>query len=122
MLTARELSEARADVLETLVDTGVIQRASGTVDSYGNAKQVWAASGTVACRLDPYSPWRDMRGTVAGRESTRAYLQLTLAWDADLVEGDRIVFGSDTLELVELWGIHSDRIVTRGLLAKIEGA
>lgn len=123
MITARELDQARLDVAETLVSTCRIERASGSVTSAGIARQTWGtAVGTALCRIDPYNRGRDSRGVVAVRESSKAWFQATFEWDVDLVEGDRVVFGSDTLELVELQGVHSDRIVTRAVLAKIEGA
>ncbi len=119
MLTDRELMMARSDVAEALVSTCVIERYAGSVDAYGIDKQTWSAHGTVACRIDPLSQ-RDSQGMVAGREAGRSYQRLTLAWNADVQEGDRIVFGSETLELVELQNIHDDRIVTRAILAKVE--
>lgn len=122
MLSSRELTEARADVLETLTDTCEIQRATEAVSSAGDVSQTWATVNDAAlCRIDPETR-RDNDGVIAGREATRARFQATFEWDEDIREGDRVVFGSDTLELIELHSIHSARIVTRAVLAKIEGA
>lgn len=122
MLSSRELTEARADVTETLTDTCAIQRATESVSSAGLVTQAWGTVNAVAlCRIDPETR-RDNAGVVAGREATRTRFQATFVWDEDIAEGDRVVYGDDTLELIELHGIHSARIVTRAVLAKIEGA
>lgn len=122
MLTTRELSQARTDVTETLVSTCRIERKTESVGTGRIVTETWGtAVASAACRIDPVK-LRDNDGMVAGREASRARFQATFAWDVDLQEGDRVVFGSDTLELLELHGIHSDRIVTRATLAKIQGA
>lgn len=122
MLTARELSQLRADVLETLVATCTILRPTASVDSAGIASESWGTAGTaVLCRIDPERQ-RDPAGMVAGREAMRTYFVGTFEWDADIAEGDRVVVAGDTLELLQLYDIHSDRAVTRARLAKIQGS
>jgi len=122
MLSSRELREARSDVLETLTDTCEIQRATESVSSAGIVSQTWAAIKDEAlCRIDPETR-RDNQGVIAGREASRARFQATFEWDEDIIEGDRVIYEGETLELIELHGIHSARIVTRAVLAKIEGA
>lgn len=123
MLTTRELTDARADVQETLVSASRIERATNGVNSAGVVSQTWGtAVGTAACRIDPWTNRGDLDGVVAAREATRQYYQGTFEWDEDIALGDRVVFGSDTLEIVQLFDDHSARIVTRALLAKIEGS
>lgn len=122
-LTSDELTAARADILETLFDSCNILRPSTSVDSHYFADESTAGTvGTaVACRVDPYTNRTDNVGMVAGRESNRAYFMLTLPWNATIDDGDRVVFGSDTLQVLQLFNVHSDRLVTRALCAKVAG-
>lgn len=124
MLTSAELTAARADVLETLPDTCNILRPSTSTDSHYFADET-ANAGTVgtavACRLDPYTNRTDNQGMVAGREANRAYFMLTLPYDATIDDGDRVVVGADMLQILQLYSVHSDRIVTRVLCAKVAG-
>lgn len=119
MLTLRELAQARSDVLTTLTDTCTIQRAVEVTDNYGHTAKTWAtaASGSL-CRFDPFAR-QDGSGQVAMQEQGRAWYQLTLAWDTDLRDGDRVAYGGDTYEVLQLHDDHSARIVRRAVLAKV---
>jgi len=123
MLTANELTQLRNDVIETLPGTAVIKRAVTSVSDAGVPVQAFAAVGTVLCRVDPVPRSMDVRrGVLAEREATTTYFQLTVKWDADIVEGDQVVFASETLEITSLNDIQDDRIVKRAVVARIEGA
>lgn len=122
MLTDRELTQLRADMVELLPGTAVISRYTSSVDSAGVAAQTFAAVGTVICRVDPASGNDVRRGVLAGREATTTFFQLTLEWDADIAEGDRVTFGGETMEITLLHDLHEKRAVRRALLARIEGA
>lgn len=120
MLTDAELTQLRADVLETLVSTCAIYRPSSSVDSHYFAGETnGAAVATVACRLDPFTARNDIQGMLAGREANRAYFQLTVPWDADLRDGDHVTISGESLEVLQLFDIHSDRIVKRALVVKV---
>lgn len=121
MLTARELADLRADMVELMPGTAVIERPTETVDNAGIPKQSWAAVGTVICRVDP-AYRMDSRGVVADREAARVYFTMTVPWDANIAEGDRVVVSGDTLEIVQLYDIHEMRVSKRAQLARIEGA
>jgi hypothetical protein len=117
MLTAAELSALRTDVLETLPDTCVILRATAT-NSNGYPSEAWGtAVASAACRLDPVR--QQDAGVIADREAGVTYWQLTLAYDADVADGDRIVHSSVTYEVQQLHGTHSNRIVKRATVAKV---
>jgi len=123
MLTDRELTQLRADLVETLVSTCRIERPTAGVDGDGLTSESWGtAAASALCRIDPERRRTENTGVVAGREASRAYFVGTFAWDADIAEGDRVIFEGTTLELLELHDIHSDRAVTRARLAKIQGA
>jgi hypothetical protein len=123
MLTSDELTAARADVLETLPDTCTILRPSTSVDSHYFADESSAGTiGTaVACRLDPFTQRNDASGMVAAREANRAYFMLTLPWNATIDDGDRVVTNGETLQVLQLFNVHSLRLVTRVLCAKVAG-
>lgn len=119
MLTSRELTQARSDVLVTLTDTCAIQRATEAVDAYGYTAKTWTtAASAVLCRFDPFAR-QDGAGQIAMQEQGRAWYQLTLAWDTDLRDGDRVAYGGDTYEVLQLHDDHSARIVRRAMLVKV---
>lgn len=119
MLTSRELDQARADVLETLTDTCTIQRATESTDAYGHTAKTWtAAASGAACRMDPFQR-TDPTGQIAMQEQGRAWYRLTLEWDADLRDGDRIAYADDIYEVTQLHDDHSARIVRRAIVAKV---
>lgn len=118
MLTTRELSDLRADVLETLISTCTVQRVT-TTNNKGKVSETWTAVETdIVCRVDPYQR-QDSAGVVADQEQGRAWFRLTLPWDADIGDGDRVIYGGETYELVQLHATHSGHIVTRAIIAKL---
>lgn len=122
MLTDRELTQLRADVVETLVSTCRIERPTTSVDGAGIPGESWGtAVASASCRIDPEKR-REASGVVAGREAARSYFVGTFEWDADIAEGDHVIFEGDTLELLELHDTHSDRAVKRARLARIQGS
>lgn len=119
MLNTNELAALRTDILATLPDTCTIQRASITTNSAGHSAQTWAASSSgVACRIDPYQR-QDSTGMVGQQEKQRAWYRLTVPYDTDLQDGDRIIYSSDTYEVIQLHDDHSLRAVRRAVIAKL---
>lgn len=122
MLTSDELAAMRADVRELLPDTCTIRRATMTLAADGSISETWSDAVVGAlCRIDP-TTYRDERGVIAERESTRNRYIISVEWNADLRDGDRIVAGGVTYEVTNL---HSDatlRLVKRAFLSKLQGA
>ncbi len=119
MLTSTELDQLRADALLTLPDVCAILRPSATTDADGDSASTWGtAVASIACRFDPFR-WRDWRGLVAEREVNRTYYVLTLPYDADLRDGDRVLIAEQPLEVMQLFDLHSDRILLRAYVARI---
>ncbi len=121
MMDDADLAQLRVDVLIMLPDTATIQRATESVDGYGNVSLAWVTVDTASCRIDPFKQ-RDSEGIVALREANKAWYQLTLEYDANIAMGDRLVIGGDIYELVSVHDDHSLRITRRGIVAKIQGA
>ena len=122
MLTSRELSQLRNDVLETLPDTCRIERPT-VVQSHGYTSNTWGtAVASTSCRIDPDTSRQDVE-VVAGREGSISRYILTLIWNVDVQEGDRIVMLTDNknYQLTELHEAHSDRIVRRARVSQIRG-
>ena len=120
MLSDRELAALRADVLGLLPDTCVIQRATTTTNSAGAWTETYSAAGTVVCRLDPFKMATGEQ-VIAAQERGRAWYQLSVPWDADLRDGDRVTVSSVTYELVQVHDDHSHRLVRRAIVSKLGG-
>jgi hypothetical protein len=127
MLTADELNQLRADVMETMPGTAVIKRlpsASATPDTSGFIDtENFVAIGTVVCRLDPADQNDMLRGVInqGSREAMKVFFVLTVPWNTNIDAGDRLVVAGKNYELKSLHEEHSMRAVTRGVVAWIEG-
>lgn len=120
MLTDTELTQLRADILETLPDTCVIRRGTVAANDYGYPDATWGTAGTVICRVDPYTNKSDSRGVVGVQEASRNYRLLTVEWNADIQPADRVTFGSETYEVLELFDDHSLRAVRRANVVRVD--
>jgi head-tail adaptor len=121
MLTDAELAQLRSDIGELLPDTCQIQRSTDTTDDHGNVSEGWTTVATTSCRLDPFFRMASPN-PVAAQEKMRNSYRLTIPYDADLRDGDRVLVGGDVYELVELHDDHSDRAVRWGMVTKLQGA
>jgi hypothetical protein len=121
MLSQAELDALRADIETlTLPGTAIIQRATEANDGYGEAVKTWAAVGTVVCRIDPIGSMRTSGGNlIALQEKGKAYYQFSTIWDADMNDGDRVVSGGLTYELIQLHENHDLRAVKRAILVRV---
>lgn len=120
MLSADELADLRAEVLGLLPDQAVILRPEGTVTASGAWSETYSAAGTVAARIDPFKMTQGDR-VIAAQERGRAWYQLSVPWDADLRDGDRVTVSSVTYELVQVHDDHSQRLVRRAIVSKLGG-
>lgn len=120
MLSAAELAGLRAEVRGLLPDTAVISRATTTTNSSGAWSETYSAAGTVVCRLDPFKMATGEQ-VIAAQERGRAWYQLSVPWDADLRDGDRVTVSSVTYELVQVHDDHSQRLVRRAIVSKLGG-
>ena len=126
MLTAGELSQLRSDVDELLPDTCIIRRYTlAAPDARGFSDPSHVAVGTIVCRVDPFNKQRDsnLLGTDFGsfRIASRSWYMLTLKHDADIEDADNIDFNSKIYEVLRVFDDHSNRIVKRVLIVRLEG-
>ncbi len=117
MLTDGELADLRADVLALLPVTVTISRASESTNDYGEAVKTWATSSTVAGRVDPLGQ-RERERVVADQEKGLSYYQITVAYDADLRDGDRVIAEGVTYEVKTLHANHSLRATRRAIAVR----
>jgi head-tail adaptor len=111
-LTAAELRQLQSALEDLLPDTCRIERPT-TTNTYGSTSQTWGtAVASVACRLDPDNV-QSQTGEVALRETGIARYTVTLPYDADVRDDDRLVHNSSTYNIVTLYDLHSARSVRR---------
>ena len=119
MLSANELADLRATMLDLLPSTCDIQYATVTTNDYGNTSETWANAATaVACRIDPYSR-QDNSGLSSLREANTLYFQITLPYNANIQNGDRIIYSGGTVEVLQLHKVHSQNAVIRAIGAQV---
>jgi head-tail adaptor len=119
MLTDAELDSLRDDIEAlTMPDTAVITRATyGTVESYGYGGTVtWSAVGTASARVDPVRRDNSRDEDIAGREAGVDYRQLTVPYDANIAQGDKVTVGGRTYDVRTVADDHSLRAVRRAIL------
>lgn len=119
MLSAAELAELRSTMLDLLPSTCDIQYSTATTNDYGNTTHTWLNAATaVMCRVDPFNR-QDSSGVFADREANTLYFQITLPYNANIQNGDRIIYSGGTVEVLQLYSNHSQNTVIRALGAMV---
>lgn len=120
LLNAAELAQLRADIADLLPDTCRVER--GTISKNGpyDVKAWGTAITSTACRFDPDS-LRNAADLVADREAGIARYIVTMNYDVDLRDGDRIVYSGGTYEITELHTEHSLNGAVRARVSMIAG-
>lgn len=118
MLTAAELNRMREDVAPSLPDTLIVQRATHTADGVGGQTTVWAAAGTMACRVEPVSARGQGEEIAGSREAEPSEYVIHVAHDETVTADDRIVYQGETFEILEVidarsWDVHTRLRVVR---------
>lgn len=115
-LSDAELDALRDDMLGLLPDTCRIERPTYT-NTKGKLTETWGtAVASANCRVDPIR--QNVPSIVGNQEQGGARWQLTLEWDADILDGDRIVFNSKIYQVEQLHEDHSKRAVRRAILIR----
>lgn len=115
-LTSAELEALRADLERTLPDTCVIQAVTRTADGQGGWTEVWAASGTVSCRMDQNS---GNKGRQAAAVQDFATFTLTVPYDTGLTALQRVVHAGETYNVIGVTDTGSWLGVQRAQVARV---
>lgn len=118
-LSADELAGMRDDA-ETLLltQTCTIQTVSRASDGMGGFTETWNNTHTnVPCRLSPQGG----SGRVQGDQFTVVTgWVLDVAYDQAIAAGNRVVLGGDTFDVLEVRDDHTDRIVRRAAIKRLD--
>lgn len=119
-LGAGEIASIRSDAEELLQGDARILRRSSTRTPGGGSKETWTPdTGTVRCRIAPYSTSGGRSGgesapSSGDRVEDRLKAWITLPWDTELTDRDRIeVTGAGTYEVLAILPRVVDRFVLR---------
>jgi hypothetical protein len=121
-LSAAELAQMRADVVNMLPDTCDIQAKTEASDGAGGVTYTWSAvtdGAGVACRVDPLSG-RDELAVEISRETLAEAMRLTVAWDAPLDAGERVLIGGVAWEILSKDVAHSWRVSRRAVIGLVK--
>lgn len=122
MLTASELAQLRADVSELLPDTCRIERPT-TGNTNGYPTETWGtAVASAACRFDPETLRLPPKDALNDKETGVAYYKVTLTYNADVADGDRLIYSGGTYQVTQLYEAHSNRLVKHLRASIIRGA
>ena len=117
LLQAPEVAYMRAMQANALPDTVHIQRRTLVADKQGGFSQEWGiAYPNVPARLAFAS---GAERFAVGREDVQVQLMLTVSYDQSVEQADRILFGSDTLEVVSVTEPRSWDTAKRCQLRKV---
>lgn len=114
MLSAAELTAMRAVQVLALPATATIQRYTLQSDGMGNYDQVWAAVGTVACRVYPQNVRTMGENAASGAQvisETRWFV--TLPYGTTITAKDRLRIGSRTWEIYQVNNTESWQTAVR---------
>lgn len=118
LLSSRELAQLRVDLSDLLPDTCTILRPTAS-NSNGYAPETLGTAATsVLCRIDPNG--RGATEVVAGREGNVTDYILTLQYNENIQDGDKVVIGSTTYNVTQLFDNHSLNGVKRAWLSQIK--
>ncbi|MDP2950168.1 MAG: phage head closure protein [Chloroflexota bacterium] len=116
-LSSADLAYVRSQAAVALPDTITIERLTRADDGAGGQTETWTiAYADVPARL---SERTGREGIMAARESVEADWVLTLPYDQDITEADRIIHASLTYEVVFVNTGRSYDTVRRCFLARI---
>ncbi len=113
MLSNTELERMRETADQAMPDVAVVQRVAFASDGMGGLTQTWSTAATTVCRVDP--PGRNpLVSTLGERIANRQVFVVSLPEGTDVLDGDRIIVGSATYEVLGTLG-ESWEIVIRAV-------
>jgi hypothetical protein len=119
-LSPSELAQLRSDLTDLLPDTCRIERATITKSGAYDVETWGTAVASVACRVDPDN-LRQNEDIVGEREAGITRYIVTVPYNTDVQDGDRLVHGGNTYEITMLHDNHSARMARRLRVSQIRG-
>lgn len=99
MLTDAELALMRATQETSMPETVHVQRLTRVTDSAGGWSEVWATVATTEGRLAEEA-WKDAEQEIAGRTGAVYKVVITLPYDTELTEQDRLQIDSVQYQVI----------------------
>jgi head-tail adaptor len=116
-INASQLAYMRAQVLDTLPDTGTILTKSQSSDGQGGFTTSWAGTVPIDCRVDVANGREQTQG---GGYKSYQKTQLTLPYDASITTANRFAYGSNQYNVISVSGQdRSWNITVRAELEKV---
>ncbi len=120
LLDSDAVTALRAIAAESLGQTATVSRLTRTSNSRGGFTESYATAGTVACRLR----LRDRNGQdslQSDRIAPEAPFEVSLLYDADVLETDRLVIDGLTYEIRGPLQSIGPKVRKRGFVRRIDG-
>jgi head-tail adaptor len=117
VLSAAELAAMRSTAGDALPGTAVLHRSTQSTDALGGRTDLWAAYGTVTCRVSPSTSMSDGEEIYGGEWHNAMPYIITLPYGTDVTSSDRVVANGQTFEVLAEdtdrdWGL-STRLTCR---------
>lgn len=109
-----EWSSVRAEMADTMPETGTILRLTRTPDDMGGGADTWAASGTVSLRISP-ALFFPTEGQMADRIAGRVTWYLTFPALTDITSPDRLAANGRLFEIIGVYGPKSFEVTRRAI-------
>lgn len=100
-----------------LTDSCTIQRATTAADVYGHAVETWETVATVGCRILPLQRTRE--SLIAEQEKGRTFYTLVVPYNTDLRDGDRVVSGGVTYQVIQVDGNRTDDADKQAVIVRV---
>jgi len=118
-LSSVELDRMRSDSEALMPSTCSVLTRTETPDGQGGVTVTWATATAVPCRLAPMNLMA--RTDTAGDQfSIHEIYVLSVHWDRAIKSFDRIVYDSDTYQVMSVEDDHDWRVARRVTIAKVK--
>lgn len=120
ILSSEELTSLKSAVEDHFPDTCIIQTVTESVDATGGVVHTWANTYTgIACRLDQGFGFGSENVNDAALEGKSIY-DLSLPSAQAISLEDRVIFNSKTYDVASVQDAHSDEIVRKARLVRVD--
>ena len=118
MITDTEIMAMRDTQEDALPDTCIVRRRTLISDDMGGYTETWTDVGEYSCRIVPETT--NDEGEQSEKVTVRAEWAITLPYNADVQEADRVQHGSTYYEVVQVRGGESWQTALRCVCWRVE--